>query len=80
MYKHALRTVVIAASGDYWTYRIVTRADVPKAEEDHFMDTQHWDELEFPSPVVLGTPDSDQRMKDISDYLRNAKPAHGRIP
>jgi hypothetical protein len=74
MYKHALRTVVIAASGDYWTYFIVTRADVPRAEED-LMDTQHWDDLEFPSPVVLGTPDSDQRMKDISDYLRNAKPA-----
>jgi len=74
MYKHALRTVVIAASGDYWTYRIVTRADVPRAKED-VMDTQPWDELEFPSPVVLGTRDSDQRMKDISDYLRNAKPA-----
>lgn len=74
MYEHALRTVVIAASGDYWTYRIVTRADVPRAEGD-VMDTQLWDELEFPPPVVLGTRDSDQRMKDISDYLRNAKPA-----
>ena len=74
MYEHALRTVVIAASGDYWTYRIVTRADVPRAKGES-MDTQPWDDLEFPPPVVLGTRDSDQRMKDILDYLRNAKPA-----
>lgn len=74
MYEHALRTVVIAASGDYWTYRIVTRADVPRAKGES-MDTQPWDDLEFPPSVVLGTRDSDQRMKDILDYLRNAKPA-----
>jgi len=74
MYEHALRTVVIAASGDYWMHLIVTRADVPRANGD-LMDTQAWDDLEFPPPVVLGTRDSDQRMKDIFDYLRNSKPA-----
>lgn len=80
MYDDALRTVVIAAIGDYWTYRIVTRADVPGAGED-FMDTstQPWDELKFPPPVVLGTRDSDQRMKDILDDLRNAKLVNQRI-
>ena len=74
MYKHALHTVAIAASGDYWTYRIVTRADVPRAKEDN-MDTQVWDDLTFPPSMVLGTPESDEGMKDIFDYLCNAKPA-----
>ncbi|KAH9061129.1 hypothetical protein EDB87DRAFT_1576497 [Lactarius vividus] len=74
MYEHALHTEVIAASGDHWMYRIVTRAHVPRARGD-VMDNRPWDRLEFPSPVVLGTQDSDQRMGDISDYLHDAKPA-----
>jgi len=74
MYEHALRTVVVAASGDYWMHRIVTRADVPRARGDG-MDTRSWNRLIFPSPVVLGTQDSDRRMREISDHLRDAKPA-----
>jgi hypothetical protein len=74
MYEHALRTMAIAASGDYWKCRIVTGAEVPRAKGD-VMDTQTWDELTFPSRVVLGTRDSDKRMKDISNYFRDAKPA-----
>ena len=41
--------------------------------------TLPWDELKFPPPVVLGTRDSDQRMEDILDYLRNAKLVNQRI-
>lgn len=74
MYEHALRTIVIAASGDYWTHRIVTRADVPRATGDG-LDSETWDDLEFPSPVVLGTPDSEQRMKEITQYIHAMKPA-----
>jgi hypothetical protein len=33
MYEHALRTIVIAASGDYLTHRIVSRAEVPRATD-----------------------------------------------
>jgi hypothetical protein len=74
MYEHALRTIVIAASGDYWTHRIVTRSDVPRATADG-LDSEVWDDLDFPSPVVLGTTDSDRRMKEIADYIRAVKPA-----
>jgi hypothetical protein len=75
MYKHALRTIVIAASGDYWTHLVVTRSDVPRAAEDG-LNSEAWDDLVFPPPVALGTPDSDQRMKEIADYFCAVKPAH----
>jgi len=58
MYEHALQTIVIAASSDYWTHHIVTRSDVPRATEDG-LDSEIWDDLDFPPSVVLGTPDSD---------------------
>ena len=74
MYEHDLRTFVIAASGDYWTHRIVTRSDVPKAAGDK-MDSEAWNGLNFPSPVLLGTLDFDQRMKEIADYILAMKPA-----
>jgi hypothetical protein len=74
MYEHALRTIVIAASGDYWTHLVVTRSDVPRAAEDG-LNSEAWDDLVFPSPVALGTPDSDRRMKEIADYFRAVKPA-----
>jgi len=73
MYEHALQTVVVAASGDHWTHRIVTRSDVPRAVVDG-MDTQPWGKLKFPPAVVLGTRASDLRMEQIFDFLR-AKPA-----
>jgi hypothetical protein len=73
MYEHALRTVVVAASGDHWTHRIVTRSDVPRAAVDG-IDTQPWDKLKFPPHVVLGSRTSDLRMRQIYDFL-HAKPA-----
>ena len=72
-YKHAFRTIAVAASGDYWTHLIVTRSKVPRGIGDE-MDTAVWDSLVFPEAVILGTPESDLRMKEISDYLRVQKP------
>lgn len=37
--------------------------------------TSNGDDLDFPSPVVLGTLDSDRRMKEITDYIWAMKPA-----
>ena len=72
-YEHAFRTIAVAASGDHWTYLIVSRADVPRGAGDE-MNTEKWDSLIFPAPVILGTPASDLRMEEISDYLRERKP------
>jgi len=33
-YEHALRTLVVAASGDYWTHRIVPRTETPRGMGD----------------------------------------------
>ena len=72
-YKHALRTIAITASGDYWTHLIVKRSDVPRGEGDG-MNLESWDALKFPDNVILGTPESDLRIAEISEYLRNTKP------
>ena len=72
-YKHALRTIAVIASGDYWTHLIVKRTDAPRGEGDE-MDVESWDSLKFPGAVILGTPASDLRIKEISDYLRVQKP------
>ena len=63
----------MTASGDYWTHLIVSRSDVPKGSGDE-MNTDTWDSLIFPEAVILGTPASDIRMEEISDYLRERKP------
>jgi hypothetical protein len=67
-YEHAVRTIAIAASGDHWSHHVIFRTEVPRGVGDG-MDTQTWDSLEFLAPVVLGTPASDARMKEITDYL-----------
>ncbi|KAF8811528.1 hypothetical protein BYT27DRAFT_7089352 [Phlegmacium glaucopus] len=72
-YQHALRTIAVIASGDHWTHLIVSRSDVPRGAGDE-MNTETWDSLEFPNAVILGTPASDLRMGEISDYLRHTKP------
>ena len=72
-YPCSLRTIAVIASGEYWTYLIVRRSDVPRGAGDE-MDTATWDSLKFPKAVILGTPASDLRMKEISDYLRVQKP------
>ena len=72
-YPCSLRTIAVIASGDYWTHRIVRRSDVPRGAGDE-MDTTTWDSLIFPREVTLGTPASDLRMEEISDYLRVQKP------
>lgn len=83
-YEHALRTLMVAASGDYWTHRIVHRMEVPRGMGDE-MDSSTWDALIFPAAVVLGSPASDLRIQEITDYLqtkphqhvRNAHPCDG---
>ncbi|KAM6499952.1 hypothetical protein JOM56_005460 [Amanita muscaria] len=72
-YQHALRTIAVIASGDHWTHLIVSRSDVPRGAGDE-MNTETWDSLEFPDAVILGTPASDLRIEEISDYLRRTKP------
>ena len=72
-YIHAFRTIVVVASGDHWTHLVVNRADVPRGVGDE-MDLVKWESLEFPDVVILGTPASDLRMKEISEYLRIQKP------
>jgi len=72
-YKHARRTIAVMASGDYWTHLIVSRADVPRGAGDE-MNADIWDSIIYPDAVILGTPASDVRMEEISDYLRETKP------
>ena len=72
-YEHAFRTIVVMASGDYWTHLVVTRSDVPRGVGDE-MNEKTWKSLKFPDVVILGTPASDLRMKEISEYLRVQKP------
>jgi len=72
-YKHAIRTIVIMASGDYWSHLVVNRSDVPRGVGDE-MNEETWKSLIFPEVVILGTPASDIRMEEISDYLRVKKP------
>ena len=72
-YKHAYQTIAILASGDYWTHIIVSWSDVPRGAGDE-MNTETWDALVIPDAVILGTPASDLRMQEISDYLRERKP------
>ena len=72
-YKHACRTIAVMASGDYWTHLIVSRSDIPRGVGDE-MNTETWDSLIYPDAVILGTPASDLRMEEISDYLRERKP------
>jgi hypothetical protein len=72
-YKHANRTIAIMASGDYWTHLIVRRSDVPRGAGDE-MNAELWNSLDYPDAVNLGTPASDLRMEEISDYLRHTKP------
>ena len=72
-YKHAFRTIAVIASGDHWTHLIVRRSDVPRGAGDE-MNAETWESLEFPDAVILGTPASDLRMGEISDYLRDTKP------
>ena len=72
-YKHAYRTIAILASGDYWIHLIVSRSDVPRGAGDE-MNMETWDAFVIPDAVILGTPASDLRMQEISDYLRERKP------
>jgi hypothetical protein len=74
-YEHTHRTLVVAASGDYWTHRIVDRTEVPRGVGDE-MDTFTWDSLIFPAAVVLGTPASNLRIKEITDYLHTKPHQH----
>lgn len=67
------RTIAVATCGDHWCHRIVVRTDVPRGVGDE-MDTGTWDSLEFPAAVVLGTPASDLRIKEITAYLHKEKP------
>ena len=78
-YIHALRAIVVVASGDYWTHLIVSRSDAPRGVGDE-MDTAVWNSLIFPEAVILGTPASDLRMEEISDYLRVKKPDGPDLP
>ena len=72
-YPRSLRTIAVIASGDHWTHFIVRRSDVPRGAGDE-MNAETWNALEFPDAVILGTPASDLRMGEISDYLRDTKP------
>ena len=62
-----------AVTTGHWTHLIVKRSDVPRGDGDE-MNVESWDSLKFPGAVILGTPASDLRMEEISDYLREKKP------
>jgi hypothetical protein len=72
-YPHATSTIAIAAAGEYWTYRIVYREDVPKPAVDDnigdLMDVSIWDSLEWPGYVALGTRESDAQLSKIYEML-----------
>jgi hypothetical protein len=68
-YKHICR---LAAVGDYWMHRVVYHKEVPRAIGD-FFDVTLWDGLAWPSYVVLGTPESDKRLRAVHEFLA-AKP------
>ena len=51
-YQHALRTIAVIASGDYWTQLIVRQSYVPRGTGDEInTETQEtWDSLELLDP------------------------------
>jgi hypothetical protein len=72
-YPHALKTVAVAAAGDYWTFRTVYRHEIPRAVGDT-ISTVTWDQLQWLPYAKLSSPTSDARLHQIYDMLKK-KPA-----
>ena len=68
-YPHALKTIAVLAAGDYWTFRIVHRYEIPRASGDS-IGTAAWDQLHWPVYAKLSSPISDGRLQEIYNILR----------
>lgn len=72
-YPHAMTTVAIAASGDFWTYKLVHRHEAPPGVGD-LIDTLNWSLMAWPNYASLGSALSDKRLHDIHQILEAKKP------
>jgi hypothetical protein len=72
-YPHAMVTIAIAAAGDYWTFRTVHRAEIPRAVGDR-MDFASWEKLQWPPHTKLVSSESDRRLRKIHEALKSKTP------
>ena len=72
-YPLAMKTIAIAAAGDYWTYRTVHRAEAPMAMRDR-MDVAAWEKLQWPPYTKLISSESDKRLRKIHEALKTKTP------
>jgi hypothetical protein len=69
-YPRLNSTIAIAASGDWWTYSEVPKAQAPTAWGDE-LNTVAWHAFTttWPKPVQIGSTQSDERFDDILRIL-----------
>ena len=71
-YLHAMTTVAIAASGEFWTYKQVHHHEGPPAIGD-IIDTLDWSLMAWPDYASLGSALSDRRLHNIYQILEAKK-------
>jgi hypothetical protein len=68
-YKHALSIVAVAVAGDYWQYASVTFDTVSPLNDDFTLYRTTWDQLEWGDAYAFGTPESDDRLRQLHTIL-----------